>query len=408
MKLWRSGIFFSIIGLISGLGNSVVQAFFARLIDKTEWGYVGTTLAFVNFLSLPMIIVSTSLVHYIAHFRGMNDEARLQGLLMGSRKFLLRMTFAGSLLAALLLHPLSQFFNFPRTTLMMVALICVVLNLWATFAMTLCQGMAWFKRLAIIGLAAVAMRFLFGWSMTTLYPSAEVAVAATAFMYLAYLALLYWRKDLFKQGDQISPWNSEFVNYLLVAAACMSGSYFFTQGDMLVAQRYFKDDLGNYNAAGLLGRGLIYAVGPLLTVLFTSRSGRKDTQSEQDQKILLGLFAVGLTCGALILYMLKDFLVRLIFGHPVPEASVMIGRMALAMIFIGLSQAIGMWSLASRWSKMAILYGALGLVYWVVLLIFGRTPDKLLMTMPIGAFATFVILCVAWLLMLRKQSKWEE
>ena len=115
-------------------------------------------------------MVSTALVHYIAHFRGQNDEARLQGLLAGCQKFLFQVTIAGSILAALLAKPLGRFFHF-RTSLMLTALVCVLVSLWSGFAVALCQGMAWFKRLAIIGLVGVGMRLLFGWVMTKRFPN---------------------------------------------------------------------------------------------------------------------------------------------------------------------------------------------------------------------------------------------
>jgi hypothetical protein len=67
------------------------------------------------------------------------------------------------------------------------------------------------------------------------------------------------------------------------------------------------------------------------------------------------------------------------------------------MVLIGLSQAVGMWSLADRTFKVALLYGALGLAYWTTLLLVGKTPEALLLAMPIGAGISFCVLCVCWL-----------
>ena len=405
LKLWRTSILLSIVGLAGGLGNFAFQGMIARHLEKSEWGYVSSTLAFVSFLGLPLAIVSTALVHYIAHFQAANDEARLQGLLAGSRNFLLKITFAVSLLAALLLHPLSQFFHFPRSSLMLVAFSCVLLGLWSGFATTLFQGMAWFKRMALVGLVAVAMRLAFGWIMTSKYPTAEMAVSATTFSLLANLALFYWWKDIFKGGVQISPWNAEFFNYLLITTAFVGGTYFFTQGDLLVAQRYFGNNMGSYTAAGLLGRALTMVVAPFLTVLFTSRSGHKSGQAVIDQKILLVLYAAGLTLGSLVLILFRELLVKLIFGKTDPQAAQMVGPFGVTMVFIGLIQAIGTWALASRRHKLTILYGALGVAYWLGLLAIGKEPNQLLTVMPIGGGVAFVILCAAWLLPLRRESQ---
>ena len=100
---------------------------------------------------------------------------------------------------------------------MLVALCCVLAGLWGSFAAALCQGLAWFKRLAFIGLFAVILRILFGWLSTKIWHMAELAVLASAVMYLAYLALFFWRKDFPRRTDTvISPWTSEFIQFLVV------------------------------------------------------------------------------------------------------------------------------------------------------------------------------------------------
>ncbi len=62
-----------------------------------------------------------------------------------------------------------------------------------------------------------------------------------------------------------------------------------------------------------------------------------------------------------------------------------------------------MWSLANRWLKMAMIYGAFGLTYWLTLLFLGTTPKALLQTMPVVAGGVFCVLCVTWLVALRQE-----
>src|SRR5437899_8529725 len=162
IKLWRSGMILSSAGLLAGLGNYVFQIIIGHHLDKPEYGYVNSTLGFIGLLSLPLQIGTVSLTHYIAHYRAKDDEARLQGLLAGCRKFLFRLTLAGSIAAVVLLKPLSDFFHFPRPGLMLVALVCVLAGLWGAFGTALCQGLSWFKRLAFISLIMVALRLAFG------------------------------------------------------------------------------------------------------------------------------------------------------------------------------------------------------------------------------------------------------
>ncbi len=405
MKLWRSGIFWSVLSFIGGLGNYLFSALIGHRLTQEEFGFANSTLDFIAFLGLPLQMVSTALIHYIAYFRGKNDDARLRGLLAGCRNFLLKTTIAGSILAILLANPLGHFFNFPRPSLMLAALICVLVGLWSGFAVALCQGMAWFKRLAIIGLVAVALRLLFGWVATKEFPTAGFAVSATTFSLLANLALLYWWKDIFQRDSEtISPWNREFVNFLIVSGATVAGTYFLTTGDGLVAKRYFTGhDNGAYQAAARLGRAIPQSVGPLLMVMFTSRSGSKEGAALSDQRILLILYALGLGCGAAGLILFRGLFVKFMLKTYNPEAAAMVIPYSITMVLIGLNQAIGMWSLANRWLKMAMIYGAFGLTYWLTLLFLGTTPKALLQTMPVVAGGVFCVLCVTWLVALRQE-----
>src|SRR4051812_18007833 len=179
-KLWRSGIIFSAAAFVAGLGNYAFQAIMGRLLKTPghsgEFGYVGSALAFINLLGLPLLIASTAVTHYIAHYNTSGDEARLAGLpggsreifflptptvaglLSGCRKFLFRLTLAGTVVAVLLINPLSVAFDIPRASLPIIALGCALAGLWVAFANAICQGLGWFNRLALLSLATMILR----------------------------------------------------------------------------------------------------------------------------------------------------------------------------------------------------------------------------------------------------------
>ena len=398
--LWQSGMIFTAASFVAGLGNYAFQAIISRNLAGTgEFGLANSTLSFTQFLSLPVLIATFAVTHYIARFHSAGDSEQLNSLIAGCRRFLFRLTIGGSILALLLIKPLSQFFNFPRLTLLAAVLCSVWAGLWGSFGTTLCQGLGWFKRLALIALLIMVLRLTFGGIATSLSPTAEFVVLATAVGTSANLILLFWRKELVKGSlHPESPWTSDFRRYLLVAAACVGGSYFFLQGDQLVAKRHFSEsDLDAFAAAGVLARALPLTVGPLLTVLFTHRSGEGTEGKASDHLKLLVLYAGGLLAGALMLYFLRELCLKII-GRNTPLAADMILPFAFTMVFAGLLNALALWALASRWLGTALSYGLLGVLYWTTLLIFGTSPDRILKLMPMLAGTGFVILLVLWLI----------
>ncbi|HEY5233414.1 MAG TPA: hypothetical protein VIK35_07780 [Verrucomicrobiae bacterium] len=404
--LLQSGIIFAAISFLSGLGNFAFQAVIGRnLKESGDYGSANSALnAIMPLLVLLPSVGTFAVTHYIAHFNASGDGAQLQGLLMGCKKFLIRLTVAGSALAIVTARPLSHFFHYSES-LMLVTLVCTLFSLWAALVTALCQGLSWFKRLALIGFLGMILRVLFGWFVTLKWPSPETAVLASTFALIANLALLFWRKELSLHGAPVSPWNREFALYLAISAAYVIGTYCFMAGDVLVAKKYFsKPENDAYNCAERLAVALPMTVGPLLAVLFTSRSGGRAGNIVREQFKLLGLYTLGLMIGAAGLLALRDFCVRLILGKSSPEASAMIGHLAVTMVFVGLLQALAMWALASRWMKISLLYGGLGLAYWIALLCAGKSPARLLHAMPVASGLALGALLLFWLMTMRRHK----
>ncbi len=401
--LLQSGIIFAGISFITSLGNFAFQAVIGRTLNTAgDFGITNTVIgAFLPLLGLLPAIATFAVTHYIAHFNAHGDHAKLQGLLLGCRKFLFWFTLGGSVLAVLIVKPLSDYFHYSQS-IMLITLGTTLLGLWGALVTAMCQGLGWFKRLALIGFLAMALRFAFGWVVTLHWPLAETAVLATTFGLLANLVLLAWRKELSLHGEPQSPWNREFVYYFIVSAACVVGSFCFFQGDLLVAQRMFADkERDAYAAAGLLARALPMIVSPLLVVLFTARSGRRAGEGDGDHLKLLALSAGGLLVGAVGLFFLRTLCLKALH-RDTPEAAAMIGPFALTMVFVGLLQSLAFWSLASRWAKVTLLYGALGIGYWCVLLALGKNSTEMLRVMPVAAGAAFIILLAGWIWLMRR------
>jgi len=72
------------------------------------------------------------------------------------------------------------------------------------------------------------------------------------------------------------------------------------------------------------------------------------------------------------------------------------------MVFVGLLQSLAYWVLASRWAKISLLYGALGVTYSLGLLALGKSPTTLLHAMPVAAGAAFIVLFIAWFIAMRR------
>ena len=110
--LLQSGVIFSAASFLTGLGNLAFQGVMGRHLNGVgQYGSANSALGgLMTVLGLLPAVATFSVTHYIAHFNASGDHARLQGLLLGCRKFLFYLTIAGSALAVILVKPLSNFF----------------------------------------------------------------------------------------------------------------------------------------------------------------------------------------------------------------------------------------------------------------------------------------------------------
>ena len=392
-KLWQSGIILTWVNFIAGLGNYIFQGLVGRSLPLSEFGLMNGALGLMGLLSLPVTAFSLAFSHYLAHYRSQSDELRLKRMLQTLKQGLIWLTIACSILTIVLVQPLSRFLHFPRFSLGVAVLVIVLINLWASVIVAFCSGMAWYKRLALVSLVGVGLRLLWGWRMTSIWPYAELALYATAIAALSNLLLLFWYRRSNEKIVQSTGHRREFVFFLLATGCLVFGSYTFSQGDVLVAQRYFQEDLfGKYTGAGLFGRALVYFAGPFLVPLFISRSEKKEGKMVKEQKILLFFFFGALILGALSIGELKYFLIKLLFNRTEPEAAILVGKFAWIMAVVAFLQPIAMWALASRRFFVIYFYGGLGGLYWLMLFLFGKSPELLLNTMGLGALISLIIL----------------
>jgi len=396
--LLQSGLIFSIVNFLTGVGNLAFQAVVVnRLPQDGQYGDANSAISgFLPLLGLVSLVATFAITHYIAHYQTIQDHDRLQGLILGCRKFLFWLTLGGTVLVLAVIKPLSLFFNYNQSV-MLVTMACALLGLWGAYVTSLCQGLGWFKRLALIGFLTMVLRFAFGCGITLHWPSAETMVLATAFSLLANLVILFWRRELKLPGRPVSPWGREFTHYLIVSSACVIGSYCFMQGDYLIAKKFLpRLDNDDYNLARQLAGVLPTTVAPLLTVFFTSRSGSRSGQAVAEQMKLLGIYVAGLLVGAGMLYLLRGYGVLMIRHHRSPAAETIIAQLALPMVFIGLLQAVAFWALASRRFRITLLYGGLGVLYWLILFFLGRSVATLLPAMTLVTGLALALVFAAW------------
>lgn len=397
VALLHAGFWLTAINFVASLGHFAYQLYMGRVLSLAEFGSFNTTLSLVNLLAVPLAAASQAITHDLAWHHANDNKRELHQLQVACQKLLRRLTWILSLVALALIQPLTVFFNFPRTSLMVVALACVPITMWSLLGQVWCAGLSRFKLLAGLNFGTMVARFGSGVLLVYFFPKAEAAVAATFIggWVLASVVLFQRPAEVVSAEKVESPWNREFAIYMGAALLVGLANFSFCFIDQLIAQRYVQGQmLGLYIAAGLLARAVFWGSQPLLVVYFTQRSGREHSSRGS---ILLWLIYVGVVVtGVLLLLALREPLCRLLLGPgKIQELGAMLAilnRFALVVVPVGILQGLGFYYLASERLLESYVFGFLGIAYSVILILYGRSIEMMLALMFGGAMMSLLVL----------------
>ncbi|MES2307400.1 MAG: oligosaccharide flippase family protein [Verrucomicrobiota bacterium] len=400
----QSGLILTAVSLISSMIHYVFQAVMGRMLPRDEFGYMNSTLGVVLLASVPLSAASQTIAHYLARLQAEGDSQKLEAFRQQSLTWLWRGTWVLIAVALVLWKPVREFLNFPRNSLSLVALVFLPAQLWSVVAAAWCAGMGRFKTLGILTLGGAITRLIGGVFMAWMMARAESGIVATLFGALTMGAILIFiPRDRSKMGSSIA-FPKGFLPFLFASISVGMGCFLFLQSDQIIAQRYFSGmDLGNYSAAGVLGRAVVLGSLPFLTVYFTQRSEILSTNRQSWN--LKVLYFGCLSCGVLVVLFGSDLLCKILLGQVEVQTTVWMDQFALNMLMVGILHAIGFFLLATRRLVESVFYGLSGLIYAGLLLHFGVTPDAMLLTMRRSNFCLLVFMvCIVCLITFIKKK----
>jgi len=380
--------------LLGAIANYLFQAVMRRHLPWSEFGYLNTTIGLIMFAGVPLTAASQTVTHHLALIGATGDAEKMQRLQAASLKFLRHLTWVLFAVSLVLLYPVADFLHFPRMSLAWVALLWIPVNLWSILGGAWCAGLSRFRLYAFLLILAGFVRLAAGAAIVKLYPWAEAGIYASILsgLVLASVVAINPHHGTAAKLRQ-TLFDRDLMIYGVAALAVSFSTFVFLQGDQVIAQRHFSGfDLGRYSGAGLLGRAIVWASLPVLIVYFTRRSGH-DPAHKSPAHLLWGYLALVGT-GAIFLILLKVPLLMLLLNAHDPELAAMTTQFALTMLPIGVLQALGYHYLAARKIPECLVFGGCGLIYLILLAVYGTTPSLMLGWMAGAASASIVVLGV--------------
>ncbi len=413
-RLLEAGLFFTAASFLAAAGNYLFQILMARNLPVAEVGYLNAAMAFIGLLSVPILAGSQALIWSISRQAQRCDAEALARLRAACLLQLKRWTWRLALVVVVLFWPLAVFFEFPRSSLMLAALLCALALMWSAMGQVWCAGQSRFYLQGGLNLGTMSVRLGAGLLLVWLLPTAEAGVLASLLAAAVFGAVLFWpeKSKASVQLEDAKPVTEDpnFRAYLAASLCVGIGIFIFGQIDMLLAQRKFApESLGVYAKAGLLGRAILWGAYPVLVVYLTHRAAQ-DQRTRQGDRLLL-IYAILTAVGVLGVSLLAGPLSVVLAGRDsadyfVQAQTELTTTFARAMIPIAILQGIGIYFLATRKLLPAYTFGGLALVYGVVLFLWGQSPVMMLALMFGAGFAAVLILLLQAIVLWSRAQPW--
>ena len=393
LPVWFSdGALLTVANFFAALANYLFQALMRRHLSWSEFGYLNATLSLILFASVPLTAASQTMTHHLARIETEGRAEKVARLQAASLKLLRYLTWVVFGLCILLSPPLTEYLRFPRESLAWAGLLWIPVNLWSTLGGAWCAGLSRFRLLAVLLIVTALLRLVAGDIGVTYYPWAETGIAASIMGGLALASIAVFSPHHATESSlrQVLL-QRDWLVYGGAALAVAFGSLVFLQGDQILAQRLFPgEDLGRYTGAGLLGRAVVWVGLPVLTVYFTRLSAHRESQASP--KPLLAIYLALVVTGAIGVYLVRVPVLQLFLGSHDEDLCSMTARFALAMVPIGIVQAMGYHYLAARRLVECLALAGCSVAYLAALDTYGHTPGQMLSTMTTVATGSVVLL----------------
>jgi hypothetical protein len=393
-----------VVWALLALLNFIAQIIFRREMAPGEFGTLNTALGVVGLMTVPLFAVNLAFTHYLARHSAAGPNARIEALRAASLLATETFGWIWGGLCLVLVFLFLPLLDLPRFSLQLFMLMNVLIALGGVVSWVVCQGGNQLRLWACLLGAAALVRVLAGAGLASQEPWAESGLAA--FLLAGFITLTPALRS--RETDLAMRWKACRAvcdrDFLPCAGATLSvllGLFLFSSADRMVAQHGFGGATNNnmglvnwtafdgYQTAGLLGRGLLWGTQPLLWILFAQRSRQDRTQAAT--LTFFWIYLAALLLGAILLGCLAQPLSRLFCGGDFQITALFIPSFAAVMVLLGLLQALGIFSLASRRYPECFVLGGCGVAYTLLLYLTSRQPQLMLSYMFGGGLVSLMI-----------------
>jgi O-antigen/teichoic acid export membrane protein len=325
-KLFFGGLILTASNLLTGILGYFFQILMGRMLTPIEFGLLSAILSLGMFCASPLNALALVVARRVAFLAARGAENKLKSLIFRLHARTICIAVGLALVYGALLPQIGALMNVDHGTYLWLFFIYMVFVALSVICNAVLQGLELFALLSVVGITGVVLKIIVAQSLLISglgIFGVIVAIALSAFfvwILAGWFALARLQKPAISGlEDMVLP----KANYIPILCATVAFAA-LTQLDMVLVKKYFSpDQAGQYAAAAVLGKAILYLPGGLVLALFPLVAKKQALMGDPTELLLQSLAATALVCLAIALgfNLFSRDLIEIFYGPQYADAA---------------------------------------------------------------------------------------
>ena len=391
----RQATFIFIATTLSNIGGYLFHVYMGRHLSPADYGILYTLLALLMIVSVPAGTIQTVITKYTSHFRAHSQYGKIRFLFLHSLKKLSLYGGIGSLIFLAFSGHIARFEQIPSRLPVVIVGFILLFSTIGPVAGGIVQGLQRFNYLGWSMILGVLLRLTSGILLVTIGLGVNGALFASIVGILFGLFIISLPlHSLFQEKTNERVDFKEIYRYSAPVILALSCFMILTNVDAVLVKHFFSPhEAGNYSAAALVGRIILFLPMAIVIVMFPKASELYAQKKDSFFILKKSLIYVGLLAGGatLIFFLFPRFPLWLLYGNRFQASTPLVGKFALAMTFFGLVNILFFYQLSIHRFGFLYLAGAFTLLQIIAITLFHNALSQVVWILVINGVILFLL-----------------
>ncbi|MCK4648129.1 oligosaccharide flippase family protein [bacterium] len=398
----RQATFIFVATTLANISGYFFHVYMGRHLSPTDYGILYTLLALLMIVSVPAMTIQTVITKYASHFKAHNQYGKVRFLLLHSLKKLSLYGGIGFLTFLAFSGHIARFEQIPSRLPVAIVGFILLFTVVVPVALGIVQGLQRFDYLGWSVILGTFLRLVSGIILVIIGFGVNGALSASIVGILFGLFVISFPlRSLLQEKTNKKVEFKEIYQYSVPVILAMSCFMILTNADVILVKHFFSPlEAGNYSAAALVGRIILFLPMAMVTVMFPKVSERYAQKKDSSLILKKSLLYVGLLAGGatLVFFLFPRLPLFFLWGDRFQASTPLVGKFALAMTLFGLVNILFFYQLSIHRFRFLYIACVFTLLQIIAITLFHNTLSQVVWILVVnGALLLLINQFLVWI-----------